>query len=531
MKKGKNGKSKQNKDLSISENNNNIKDENKTVTKEVGTYKGFLVFDKVNNLIESDLYSQTNEKTEPILKDWLIIQHTKKTKSRFIDLFQEILENDKKIEEQKKSKENQSYEKTLLPNNIIEDIEGEEIKINENKNIINNDNEINYINESMKNTKLYKNDNFNVINTDLNSVENIINVNKINPNIINNKNSIINNNFLSKINNEKIINNDINNKFNFINNDYLNNNDNQNQEGVKLNNISNNNNIIDNNNILFNYNQNNKNNNPFNQANKFQYQDNEHQKHCSSLTSSTNSNYPSNATTQPSSFDRKNSVFSFLSNSSNNNDENNIQKNNNINNNINNNTEYFYFSNKNSFYEPNPNPVPSRSEKKFDFNIDIKKVIYLEDRRTTLMIKNIPNKFKRELLINIIDQNFKYGYDLFILPTDANRYKNFGYSFINFTCSYYIPYFFFLFNKKKWPNTNSQKVCEITYSKIQGRNNLLLHYSQNMIYKNKEANKHDISEKKYIIPNEYFSIFNTAFPNYNIEKYDTYFMTKMPFKY
>ena len=155
----------------------------------------------------------------------------------------------------------------------------------------------------------------------------------------------------------------------------------------------------------------------------------------------------------------------------------------------------------------------------------------MEDRRTTLMIKNIPNKFNRDLLLSIIDQNFKSAYDLFILPTDANRYKNFGYSFINFTCSYYIPYFYFLFHRKKWASTNSQKVCEITYSKIQGKNNLLSHYSSKIIFKNEKAKKIDITEEKYTIPNEYFSIFNNAFPNYNVEKHETYFVTKMPFRY
>jgi hypothetical protein len=161
--------------------------------------------------------------------------------------------------------------------------------------------------------------------------------------------------------------------------------------------------------------------------------------------------------------------------------------------------------------------------------VDIKKVICLEDRRTTVMIKNIPNKFNRDMLLNIIDKNFKGAYDIFILPTDVNRYKNFGYSFINFTCSYYIPNFYYLFNGKKWSNTNSQKMCEITYSKIQGRNNLLQHYSNKIIFRNDEAKKYN--SEKYIIPNEYKVIFTKAFPNQYIEEYEFHFMTKMPFKY
>jgi hypothetical protein len=87
-------------------------------------------------------------------------------------------------------------------------------------------------------------------------------------------------------------------------------------------------------------------------------------------------------------------------------------------------------------------------EKNSQLIVDIKRIIFLEDRRTSIMIKNIPNKFTGELLLNIIDQNFKGAYNIFILPTDNNKYKNFGYAFINFINSYYIPYFYFLFNGK-----------------------------------------------------------------------------------
>ena len=81
-----------------------------------------------------------------------------------------------------------------------------------------------------------------------------------------------------------------------------------------------------------------------------------------------------------------------------------------------------------------------------DMTLEINKVISMEDKRTTIMIKNIPNKFNKELLLSIINQHFKGTYDLFILPTDINKYKNFGYAFINFTSSYYIPYFYYMFN-------------------------------------------------------------------------------------
>ena len=162
----------------------------------------------------------------------------------------------------------------------------------------------------------------------------------------------------------------------------------------------------------------------------------------------------------------------------------------------------------------------------FDPNVNISKILSLEDKRTTIMIKNIPNKFTRSLLLSTIDQNFKGTYDLFILPTDGNRNKNFGYSFINFTSSYFIPYFYFMFNNKKWSSTNSKKICEITYSKVQGRSNLISYYANKIIFYN---NVQEVTnEQRYLIPNDYKEIFIKLFPKHPIEEYNFYFITKMP---
>jgi hypothetical protein len=189
-------------------------------------------------------------------------------------------------------------------------------------------------------------------------------------------------------------------------------------------------------------------------------------------------------------------------------------------NNINENKNTIY-ENKNTIYENN-----NIQDYYFEPNVDIYKVLSLEDRRTTIMIKNIPNKFNRAILLSTIDINFKGTYDLFILPTDGNRNKNFGYSFINFTSSYFIPYFYFMFNNKKWSSTNSKKICEITYSKVQGKGNLISYYADKIIYFNnvKEVN----SEQKYIIPNDYKNLFVQLFPNQIIEEYPFYFTTKIP---
>mgnify|MGYP002626904351 CR=1 FL=1 len=479
------------KKVSKSQENKNDKTEDENVLKQVGTFNDFVIFDKNDETGENELNLINNAS--------LVQNNQNNAKSRFSILFQEILENDKKLEQKKENKDNQdiniineiSDDEKLLPNNLIEDNDNSE---DNNKNF--EENEILNIDEEMKNLNINENINNN-INLESKNINNLNNIN-----IINNDNDNINifNNSINNENNQNI------NKINIQNNP---------NNNIINNNFPNINNNM-NNNILFNYNPN-INNNNFNQINSYLYNYQE-KKGSDIIKSNTSSGFPSAAPTAPSSIDRNSSAFSIISNSSGAffgpvGDPNK-------------NFELFNFSNKNSIYEP-----PSRPpEKKFDLNIDIKRILYLEDRRTTLMIKNIPNKFKRDLLIKIIDQNFKGAYDLYILPTDANGYKNFGYSFINFTCSYYIPYFYFLFHNKKWSSTNSKKVCEITYSKIQGRNSLLSHYSSKIIYKNSEAKKPD-SNNKYLIPNEYYNIFNSAYPNYTVEKFESYFITKMPFRY
>ena len=239
---------------------------------------------------------------------------------------------------------------------------------------------------------------------------------------------------------------------------------------------------------------------------------------------------------------KRNSMHStegnIMNNHINNNNINNNIINNNIinspiNNNMNNNNIFNLFPNNigsmNIIYNNNSNNNNNHIEKEFEPNVDMKKVLTFEDNRTTIMIKNIPNKFTREKLLELIDKNFKGTYDLFILPKDGNKNRNFGYSFINFISSYSIPYFYSVFNGKKWIDTNSQKVCEITYSKYQGRNELISHYPNKIIFFNDDIDIKNGANNNFFIPNEYKSLFKKLFPNQQIEEKEEGFVTKIPF--
>ena len=214
-------------------------------------------------------------------------------------------------------------------------------------------------------------------------------------------------------------------------------------------------------------------------------------------------------------YNNNNNIINNINNNIiNNNNSNNNLLNNNLNNNFNNNI----INNNINYIE---------EEEEFQPNVDIRKVLSLEDKRCTIMIKNIPNKFTKEKLLELIDKNFASTYDLFILPKDGNKNRNFGYAFINFISSYSIPYFYYVFNGKKWINTNSKKVCEITYSEIQGRNELISHYPNKIIYFN---NILDIQNgNKFFIPKDYLILFRQIFPNHPIEEENLGFVTKIPF--
>lgn len=58
-------------------------------------------------------------------------------------------------------------------------------------------------------------------------------------------------------------------------------------------------------------------------------------------------------------------------------------------------------------------------------------VVSGEDKRTTLMIKNIPNKYTQKMLLATIDEDFRGHYDFFYLPIDFKNKCNVGYAFIN----------------------------------------------------------------------------------------------------
>ncbi|KAK4572964.1 hypothetical protein RGQ29_031088 [Quercus rubra] len=106
---------------------------------------------------------------------------------------------------------------------------------------------------------------------------------------------------------------------------------------------------------------------------------------------------------------------------------------------------------------------------------------------TTVMIKNIPNQFTREILLSILDKHCrdenqkadslscKSAFDFVYLPMDfmkcwnEGKTANLGYAFVNFTNAVAAFRFFNSFHKRVWEVAKNKKTCEVTVADIQGK--------------------------------------------------------------
>ena len=173
---------------------------------------------------------------------------------------------------------------------------------------------------------------------------------------------------------------------------------------------------------------------------------------------------------------------------------NNIINNNQILNNINNinNSNFNYENNNKQFNMHRSEKKSKNSNKRKIFNplpesekekniINLIDIFQSKDLRTTLMIKNIPNKYTLSSFLDEINEFFKNTYDIFYLPIDYINKCNLGFAFINFVEPLHIILFYELYRGKKWKKFNSDKICELSYAKFQGRKELISHFEKGKI--------------------------------------------------
>ena len=176
----------------------------------------------------------------------------------------------------------------------------------------------------------------------------------------------------------------------------------------------------------------------------------------------------------------------------------------NYNNNINNN-QIFLNNNNNLFSFPtiSERGVPGLYNLDSPKNIiNLDNILKSRDKRTTLIIRNIPNKYTISLLLDELNKNFEHKFDIVYLPQDYINNSNLGFGFINFTNFMHLILFYDEFSGKKWNCFNSKKRCQLAYSKYQGRNELIKYILTKLGISSLDNNNENIKKSFFINNNK-----------------------------
>lgn len=103
------------------------------------------------------------------------------------------------------------------------------------------------------------------------------------------------------------------------------------------------------------------------------------------------------------------------------------------------------------------------------------------DPRTTLMVRNIPNKYTQWAVLDELDEKFKGRCDFFYLPIDFTNKCNVGYAFVNMTESVDAVAFHGAFDGRRWTCFRSGKVSAITYARIQGKTAMIQRFQNSSL--------------------------------------------------
>ncbi|KAI1213433.1 RNA recognition motif 2-domain-containing protein [Annulohypoxylon truncatum] len=106
-------------------------------------------------------------------------------------------------------------------------------------------------------------------------------------------------------------------------------------------------------------------------------------------------------------------------------------------------------------------------------HVDVNRIREGIDVRTTIMLRNIPNKVHQAMLKDIVDRSSHGKYDFMYLRIDFANDCNVGYAFINFVDPLDIIDFVQAVGNQKWGCFKSDKVAEVSYATIQGKDCLV----------------------------------------------------------
>jgi hypothetical protein len=101
---------------------------------------------------------------------------------------------------------------------------------------------------------------------------------------------------------------------------------------------------------------------------------------------------------------------------------------------------------------------------------------------TTVMMRNLPNKYTQRLLLSDVNEaGFIGTFDFMYLPIDTETNANKGYAFVNFSEPGFAWMFKQGFEGRRMPRFNSDKVVFVSAATLQGFDANFAHYSQSRV--------------------------------------------------
>jgi len=109
-----------------------------------------------------------------------------------------------------------------------------------------------------------------------------------------------------------------------------------------------------------------------------------------------------------------------------------------------------------------------------NYDMELQNVVELPKGCTTVMLRNIPNKYSREkLAAQLQSDGFCRDVDFIYLPIDFRNKCNVGYAFLNFrtpeACRRFAGEYHQRDATEKLPGFKSRKICEVSEARCQGR--------------------------------------------------------------
>ena len=112
------------------------------------------------------------------------------------------------------------------------------------------------------------------------------------------------------------------------------------------------------------------------------------------------------------------------------------------------------------------------------FALDPASVAAGVDQRTTLVVMNIPTKMTQERLKELVSgDDFSDKFDFLYLPIDWKTGGALGYAFINLKEAADVLPFYERFHGFLLPHSNSTKIWQVRYARMQGRAELDAHFA------------------------------------------------------